>query len=156
MRRILLTLSFALLIQSASAATTGQAGLALAAIVAGYSPHFCWSHKHLVERLFEGRENFVFPAGHTIDIAADSIVCRAGDVDIAARSCALKFGARTVKISGRRANELYATMIEADAPSDGAAGTIFESLNHLACVIDRNAVKRNDGGGASCAFGPGP
>ena len=156
-RTALFTLFFAILIQSASAATaTGYAGLALAAVVAPYSPTVGWREKQWLEQLFDGRQNFVVPKGAKIAVAAASIVCKAGDVDITARSCALTFGAKTVNIAGRRANELYATMIEAGVPSDGAAGTIYEGLTKLDCAIDPNAVKQNDGGGASCAYTAGP
>jgi hypothetical protein len=158
MKRTALTaIFFALLIQGAGAATaTGHSGLALAGVVAVHSPNLGWSQKRAMALLFDGRTNFRYPAAHTIDIVADQIVCKAGDVDISARSCALTFGARTVDITGRRANELYATMIEAGVPSDGAAGTIYESLKMLNCTIDPNEIRQNTGGGASCTFTAGP
>jgi hypothetical protein len=158
MKRTALSAIFlTLLIQSAGAATaTGHSGLALAGVVAVYSPLLGWSQKRAMALLFDGRANFRYPAGHTIDIVADQIVCKAGDVDISARSCTLTFGARTVNVTGRRANELYATMIEAGVPSDGAAGTIYESLKTLNCTIDPNEIKQNAGGGASCTFTAGP
>src|SRR5260370_2469599 len=133
MKRTALSAIFlTLLIQGAGAATaTGHSGLALASVVAVYSPNLGWSQKRAMALLFDGRTNFRHPAGHTIDIVADQIVCKAGDVDISARSCALTFGARTVNITGRRANELYATMIEAGVPSDGAAGALYWSLKTL-------------------------
>jgi hypothetical protein len=146
-----------MLIQNAAAATAGgNSGLALAAVVAGYSPLLGGYQKNVMALLFDGRQNFTFPAGHKIDVVAKSIVCKAGDVDITARSCALTFGASVVNISGRRANELYATMVEAGVPSDGAAGTIYEGLHGLACAIDPNQIKQNAGGGASCAYTAGP
>jgi hypothetical protein len=158
LKAVLLTIPVAILAQGACAATTtgGHAGLALAALVADYSPVLAPHQKQAMERLFAGDENFPFPAGQTIHVAADKIVCKAGDVDITARSCALSFRARTVNVAGRRANELYATMIEAGVPSDGAAGTIYEGLTGLACTIDPNAIKQNSGGGASCDYTAGP
>jgi hypothetical protein len=40
------------------------------------------------------------------------------------------------------AHELYATLVETGAPSDGAAGTIHESISHLLCTIDPNAIRQ--------------
>jgi hypothetical protein len=158
LRTAVVATSLAMLIQGASAATTttGHSALALAALVASYSPVLNAHEKHVMARLLEGRQNVSFPAGKTISVSADSIICKAGDVDITARSCALTFGAKTINIAGRRANELYATMIEAEVPSDGAAGTIYESLTALACTIDPNGIKQNSGGGASCAYAAAP
>jgi hypothetical protein len=51
-----------------------------------------------------------------------AIVCRVGTVDIAARSCKLTFGPKTVNLNERTAQELYATMAEAGVPSESAAG----------------------------------
>jgi hypothetical protein len=147
LKSFVLAIPVAILAQGAFAATTttGHAGLALAAVVAVYSPALNAPDKLAMERLFDGHQNFPFPAGQTIKIIADKIVCKAGNVDIA----------KTVNIEGRRANELFATMVEADVPSDGAAGTIYEGLTSLACTIDPNEIKQNIGGGASCAYTAG-
>ena len=61
----------------------------------------------------------------TINVTADAVICRAGDVDIAAFACELRFGATTISLDGRRANELFATMNEAGVSPEGAAGTIY-------------------------------
>jgi hypothetical protein len=90
-----------------------------------------------------------------IAVTADSVVCRASDVDITARSCRLGFGAKTVTLLGRRAHELGATIAEAGVVSEGAAGTIFESLTHLSCTIDPGMIRQKAGGGADCTFDPG-
>ena len=157
LKSFVVAMPIAILAQGAFAATTttGHAGLALAALVAVYSPVLNAPDKLAMERLFDGRQNFPFPAGQTIKIVADKIVCKAGNVDITTQSCALSFGAKTVNVEGRRANELFATMVEADVPSDGAAGTIYEGLTSLACTIDPNEIKQNSGGGASCAYTAG-
>jgi hypothetical protein len=157
LKSFVLAMPVAIVAQAAFAATTttGHAGLALAALVAVYSPVLNAPDKLAMERLFDGHQNFPFPAGQTIKIVADKIVCKAGNVDITAQSCALSFGAKTVNVEGRRANELFATMVEADVPSDGAAGTIYEGLTSLACTIDPNEIKQNIGGGASCAYTAG-
>ena len=106
-------------------------------------------------RMFAGYLNFRFPANRKITIKADSIVCRASNIDITQRSCELTFGAKKVALSGRKAHEMYATIAEVGVPADGAAGTIFESLSHLVCTIDPNEVKQKAGGGATCNFDPG-
>jgi hypothetical protein len=154
LKSFVLAIPIAILAQGAFAASTatGHAGLALAAVVAIYSPALNAPDKLTMERLFDGRQDFPLPAGQTIKIVADKIVCKAGNVAITAQSCALSFGAKTVNIEGRRANELFATMVEADVPSDGALGTIYEGLTGLACTIDPNEIKQNAGGGASCAY----
>ncbi len=156
MRISLCAILLAILLQSASAATAGgHAGLALAALVAGYSPTLSWREKRVMAQLFDGRGG-ASPSAKKINVAADKIVCKAGDVDIAARSCALTFGAKTVNIGGRRANELFATLIEADVPFGVALGTMDESVEHLACVIDPTEISENaSGGGALCDFTPG-
>jgi len=58
-------------------------------------------------------------------------------------------------VKGRKAHELFATIAEVGVPSDGAAGTIYESLSHLACTINPAEIKQKAGGGAECKFDPG-
>ena len=77
------------------------------------------------------------------------------NVDITDRSCALAFAASNRELKGREAHELYATLVEAGVASDGAAGTIHESISHLLCTIDPNAIKQKDGSGAECKFDTG-
>ncbi len=92
------------------------------------------------------------PARPAITVAADAILCRAGNVDISAFGCDLTFGARTVHLSGRRANELFATLGDAGVASEGAAGTIYRGLYKLSCKIDPHDVAQAAGGGADCAY----
>ena len=47
------------------------------------------------------------------------------------------------------------TLALAGVPSDGAAGSIFESLSKLSCTLDPKAIKDKAGGGADCSFEPG-
>jgi hypothetical protein len=141
---------------SALAATaSGASALALAAIVAGYSHQVTARERAALNHLFAGKLNFNWPANRTIAVKADSIVCRAGNVDITAWSCALTFGKKKVTVKGRKAHELYATIAEVGVPADGAAGSTFEALSHLDCTIDPNVIKQKAGGGASCNFDPG-
>jgi hypothetical protein len=97
-----------------------------------------------------------FPSNAPIAVAADSIACRQSDVDISHHDCTLKFGAASQTLNGRLAHELYATLIENGVASDGAAGSIYESISHLACKITPSEVKQKAGGGATCAWAPGP
>ena len=94
-------------------------------------------------------------ASRKIAVEADTIVCRQSNVDITARSCELTFGAKTVTVKGRKAHELFATIAEVGVAPDGAAGTIYESLSHLACTIDSDEIKQKTGGGAECKFEAG-
>ncbi len=150
--------SFALIGSAVAApSTTGNfAGLALAALVAEHEPGLSLRDRRVMAWLLDGRNNFHFPAGHTIIVKADKIQCRASDVAIDQRSCDLTFGTATRHFTGRRANELYATMAEAGVASDGAAGSIFEALTALSCTIDPNVIRQNAGGGADCTYAAGP
>jgi hypothetical protein len=142
--------------ESAAAATaSGSSALALAALVAADSRLLPRQDRSLMARMFAGYLNFRFPANRKITIKADSIVCRASNIDITQRSCQLTFGAKKVMLNGRKAHEMFATIAEVGVPADGAAGTIFESLSHLVCTIDPNEVKQKAGGGATCNFDPG-
>jgi hypothetical protein len=138
---------------AASASTSGHAALALAALVASRSPVLPDHERSVMARLFEGDLKVSFPAGATLSVRADAVACQAGDVDITAFACTLTFGAQSVSLKGRKAHELFATLVEAGAPADGAAGTIHAGLSHLDCAIDPNAIKQKAGGGATCSFG---
>jgi hypothetical protein len=142
--------------QTASAATAaGTNALALASLVAVASPLLSRQEKQVMARLFGGRSNFTFPPNTKIFVKADSIVCRASNVDITSRSCKLTFGSASANLTGREAHELHATIAEADVPSEGAAGSVFESLSHLECTIDLREIAQRAGGGADCKFDPG-
>ena len=158
MRKAVL-LAFPLLLAAPSAMaanTSGNAALALAALVGAQSPTLTWSRKIALAKMLDGRLNFPYPSGQKIDVKADKVTCRASNVDISAHSCELTFGTKTRNLSGRLAHELYATLIENGVPSDGAAGSLFESLTALSCTIDPSVVKQRGGGGADCTFTPGP
>lgn len=142
--------------QAASAATaTGGSALALASLVADQSPSVRARDRTVLARLFNGNAGAVFPVGRKIEVRADSVVCRSSNVDITQHGCTLTFGARTVSIQGRRAHELYATIAEIGVPSDGAAGSIYEAVSQLACIVEPQVVEQRGGGGANCTFKPG-
>lgn len=149
---------FLLAAQSASAdpaTASGSVALALAAIVAGYSPVLPANEKAVMAKLFAANLKFAYSATKKITVKADAVTCRASNVDLTSRSCELTFGTKKHTITGRAAHELYATAVEAGVASDGAAGTIFENFSHLDCTIDPHGIKEKDGGGADCKFDTG-
>ena len=134
----------------------GPGALALAAVVAPRSPTLGGQDRAVLARLFGGRTNFRYPANRTFLVSADKVDCRVSNVDIIERSCELAFGTRSRTISGRDANELFATLAMVGVPSEGAAGSIHEGVMQLLCTIDPNAIKQKDGSGATCKFDAGP
>lgn len=146
-------LTFLLLLAGASAAAaatvTGAAALALAGVVAQYAP-IPAANKKAVAAFFKGDPNF--PYKGKISVMADKIVCRTSNVDITARSCEVIFKIKKQTLSGREANELFATQAMAGIPADGAAGSNFESIAKLNCTLDPAQLKTKAGGGAECAY----
>jgi hypothetical protein len=141
-------------VPAAQAATTsGSTALALAGVVARLSKSLTSAEKKAVAMLFA--TNSDIPYKNKIVVTADKIVCRTSNVDITARSCDISFGKKSRTLNGSTANEIFATMALAGVPSDGAAGSVFESLTKLSCTIDPNAVRQKDGSGADCSFEPG-
>jgi hypothetical protein len=141
--------------QRALADTTGHAALALGVIVGDDSPLLSWSHKEQLTRLLADRK--LAHGNHApIVVKATSVVCQAGDVDLAAFSCTLTFGKATRTRTGRKANELFATLVEAGVASDGAAGHVYEAVHALECTLDPTKLAGKDGSGADCSFQVGP
>jgi hypothetical protein len=132
---------------------TGSAALALAGVVAAHSPKLSPAEKKAVASFFDGKTDI--PYSGKIKVIADKIVCRTGNVDITARSCEVTFAGEKVSFRGREANELYATEVLAGVPSDGAAGSNFESVTKLACTLDPAAIKDKAGSGAECSYETG-
>jgi hypothetical protein len=149
-------LAFSLWLAGACAATaatvTGAAALALAGVVAQYAP-IPAANKKAVAAFFKGDPNF--PYKGKISVMADKIVCRTSTVDITARSCEVTFKIKKQSLTGREANELFATQAMAGIPSEGAAGSNFESLAKLNCTIDPAQLKSKGGGGAECSYEAG-
>jgi hypothetical protein len=142
--------------QAASTSNTasGSGALALAALVGAQSPTVSAPHKTALADMLNG--NLGFPGKAKITVKADKVTCRASNVDISAHSCELEFGSAKRTLTGRAAHELYATLIEVGVPSDGAAGSVFESVTMLTCNVDVGAVKDKAGGSADCTFTAGP
>jgi len=126
----------------------GSTALAVAAVIAQYSPLLSAYEKRVIAGLFNGNAR----AGKKLTVTAESIVCRVGNVDITARSCELTFdkGSRTLK--GREANEIYATLTAAGATAEGAAGSMIQTVTKLSCTLDQDVIKDHAGGGADCSF----
>src|SRR5271169_3377643 len=151
-------LASGLSVPAAAATTSGHGALALAAIVGQYDPALTSGVRAGLLRLLAD-EAFGGTRSGKLIVKADVVTCRAGDVDLKAFGCTLTFGTRTVTLKGRQAAELYATLIEAGVPSDGAAGTLFESVKALSCTLDLTELGgpgMGDGGGASCDYQAGP
>jgi hypothetical protein len=134
---------------AAAASATGAAALALAGVVAQYAP-LPAANKQAVAAFFKGDTNF--PYKGKITVTADKIVCRTSNVDITARSCEVTFKTKKQTLNGREANELFATEAVAGVPSEGAAGSNFESLSKLNCTLDPAQLKQKAGGGAECSY----
>ena len=138
---------------AAPATASGPAALALAGVVALYSPLLSGDERETVLAFFVGKTDLRY--AKKISVTADKIVCRVSNVDITARSCELTFKGTRQSVPGRRASEIFATVAMAGVPSDGAAGSVFESLSKLNCTIDPAEIKEKAGGGAQCTFEPG-
>ena len=133
---------------------TGPTALALAAVVAQHSSLPAYD-KRIMARLFGGGNVFFLSAKTRFSVAADNIVCRTSNVDIAARSCELTFKVIKKSLKGREANELYATAATAGVVAEGAAGSNIESFSKLNCTIDPKEIRQKAGGGAQCTFETG-
>jgi hypothetical protein len=140
---------------AATGSATGPAALALAAVIAQHSPLVRPLDRRVISRLFNGSTRFGFTPNTKISIDADSVVCRVSNVDITSRSCELTFGSCKRTLTGREANEIFATAAAAGISSEGAAGSIIESISKLQCTIDPNEIMQKGGGGAECRFETG-
>lgn len=136
--------------------TTGNVALPLATMVGTHQPSLSPSDRKALVDLLDADINFYWPIGRKITVQADAAICKASNVDITARTCELTFGRKKITIRGRAAHELFATIAETGVPSEGAAGSIYESVSHMRCVIDPRQVFDKSGAGADCTFKPGP
>ncbi|WKA32157.1 hypothetical protein QUH67_30635 [Bradyrhizobium roseum] len=138
---------------AAPATANGPAALALAGIVALYSPLLTADEREAVSAFFVGQTGVRY--ARKISVTADRIVCKVSNVDITARSCELTFKGAKQTITGRRASEIFATEAMAGVPADGAAGSVSESLSKLSCTLDPAEIRQKAGGGATCTFETG-
>jgi len=138
----------------ASAADLGPSSrLMLAALVAQYSPALGDDAKQELSRLASGDLSKA-DAAQNIAVSADSIECRASDVDITSHSCTIMYGSTPVRLSGRSAHELFATIGEVGVPAGGYAGTYTIGLSSLACTVSPPEISARSGGGVQCTFTP--
>ncbi|WP_308200390.1 hypothetical protein [Bradyrhizobium sp. 190] len=84
---------------AASATANGPAALALAGVVALYSPLLTADEREAVSAFFVGQSGVRY--AKKISVTADKIVCRVSNVDITARSCELTFKGNKQTITGR-------------------------------------------------------
>ena len=138
---------------AAPATVSGPNALALAGVVALYSPLLSGDERETAAALFVGEKDVRY--AKKITITADKIACRVSNVDISARSCELTFNGKKQTVTGRRASEIFATEALVGVAPDGAAGSVFETLSNLSCTLDPKAIKQKDGSGASCSFESG-
>jgi len=139
---------------AAASDSAGHGALALAAILGQYDPSLGTSAKAGLLRLLADKS---FGRTGSLMVNAAAAACRAGDVDLKAFRCALTFGTSTINLKGRQAAELFATLAEAGIPSDGAAGTIYESAKSISCNLNLTELGgpgTGDGGGAGCTYQP--
>jgi hypothetical protein len=145
---------------AAPISVTGSAALAVAAVVAQHSPLLSADEKKLIAGLFDGGAKADAKAGNAprkkLSIMADSILCKASNVDLTARSCEIIFKAgKRASFKGREANEVFATLAIVGVTPEGAAGSIIENVSKLNCTLDPGAINDKSGGGAECSFRTG-
>ena len=140
---------------AAPATLTGPTALAVAAVVAQYSPVLNPGERKVIAGLFDGNIRMSYPL-KKIAVDADIVTCRISNVAIAERSCEITFKKGKRSLKGHAANEVYATLASAGINAEGAAGSMIESVSKLSCTLDLGEIKQNAGGGASCSWQTGP
>src|ERR1700692_3683845 len=141
-------------VSAAPAPLTGPTALAVAAVIAQYSPLLNPGERKVIAGLFDGNSKISYPK-KKLSVGADSATCRISNVAIAERSCDLAFAKGKRSLKGRAANELYATLASAGVTAEGAAGSMIESVTKLNCTLDLGAISQNDGSGATCSWESG-
>lgn len=148
----LLLASFIFSSSSAAADLSGSSALALAALIAKQSPTVGHADRRLLRAYLKGKADAHHKPGKTIKVTAESVTCRASNVDITAHSCELNFGDTTKPLRGRKAHELFATLIESGVRPEGAAGSMIAGIRKLDCTITADEVADKGGGGANCKY----
>ena len=144
--------------QSASAApatVSGPTALAVAAVVAQYSPVLNPGERKVIAGLFDGNIRMSYPL-KKLSVDADSVMCRLSNVAIADRSCEITFKKGKRSLKGHAANEVYATLASAGITAEGAAGSMIQNISKLSCTLNLGEIKQNAGGGADCSWQAGP
>jgi hypothetical protein len=137
---------------AAPVSVTGATALAVAAVVAQYSPLLSAGDKKVIAGLFDGKVKSSYPK-KKLSITADAVMCRISNVAIADRSCEITFSKKAKhSLKGREANEVYATLASAGITAEGAAGSMIENVTKFSCTLDPAEIKDNSGGGADCSL----
>ncbi len=140
---------------AAPATAAGPTALAVAAVLAQYSPVLNPGERKVIAGLFDGNIRMSYPLQKFL-VEADTVTCRISNVAIAERSCEIAFKKGKRSLRGRAANEVYATLASAGVAAEGAAGSMIENLSKLSCTLDLGEIRQNAGGGANCSWQAGP
>jgi hypothetical protein len=136
---------------AAPATVTGPTALAVAAVVAQYSPILNPGERKVIAGLFDGNTRMSYPIKQ-LSVSADTVTCRVSNVAIADRGCEIAFKKGKRSLKGRAANEVFATLASAGVTTEGAAGSMIENLTKLSCTLDLGKIRQNDGSGADCSW----
>lgn len=140
---------------AASTTVTGATALAVAAVVAQYSPLLSGSVKKVIAALFDGNIKVKSPK-KKLSVAADTVMCRISNVAIAERRCEITFRkGMQHSLKGREANEVFATLASAGVTAEGAAGSMIENVTKFSCTLDPGEIRQNAGGGTDCSMETG-
>ena len=139
---------------AAPATLTGPTALAVAAVIAQYSPVLNPGERKVIAGLFDGNTRMSYPL-KKLSVDADTVMCRISNVAIADRSCEIAFQKGKRSLKGHAANEVYATLASAGITAEGAAGSMIESISKLSCTLDLGKIRQNDGSGADCSWESG-
>ena len=142
-------------VSAAPATMTGPTALAVAGVLAPYSPLLNPGERKVIAGLFDGNSKISYPL-KKLSVGADTVTCRISNVAIAERSCEITFKKTKRSLKGRAANEIYATLASAGVSAEGAAGSMIESISKLSCTLDLGEIRQNAGGGADCSWETGP
>lgn len=127
----------------------GSAALMLASLIAPYEPSLDGKRRAALAVLGDNGASIF----ERIELNAANVSCRTSNVAIGAYGCDMKFAnGATTALKGRKAHELYATMLENGVPVEGAAGSLQAQINELKCVIEPRVLAQNAGGGAYCGW----
>ena len=154
--RLAMALGLSVASQAALADASGNAALSLAARIGDRSPALSLLQKGILGVYLDGRSAARYLGSGAIEVKADAVDCRSGNVDITENACTLTFGAKSTTLKGRDAQALYATLIEAGVAPGGAAGSSHASIASLVCTVDPTEVRQKAGGGARCTFAAAP
>jgi len=141
-------------VSAAPATLTGPTALAVAAVIAQYSPILNPGERKVIAGLFDGNTKMSYPI-KILSVGADTVMCRISNVAIAERSCDIAFKKGKRSLKGRAANEVFATLASAGVTAEGAAGSMIENVAKLSCTLDLGKIKQNDGSGADCSWESG-